>query len=115
MSHNHDGLRIARERIAEEARARTGSLGLGMLGIEELPADLFRLTHLRSLNLGDAYFDEAAGRIEAASNIAPNLLDSQLPRLSALPDVGVLSVSGAELTTLAGIAQLSALQSLDCS
>jgi hypothetical protein len=32
MPHEDDRLTIARERIAEEAQARTGSLDLGMLG-----------------------------------------------------------------------------------
>src|SRR5271156_4588151 len=113
MSHNDDGLTIARERIVEETRARTGSLDLGMLGLDELPADLFVLTHLRRLNLGEGYFD-VAGR-DAASDIAPNRLDSELHRLAALPDLDALSVFGAELTTLTGIAHFRALQSLDCS
>jgi internalin A len=115
MTHDHLGLGIARERIAEETRARTGSLDLGMLGLDELPADLFVLTHLRRLNLGDSYFDEEGSRVEAASDIAPNRLDAQLSRLVALPDLDALSVSGAKLTTLTGIAQFGELQSLDCS
>jgi hypothetical protein len=43
MSHNDDGPCIARERIAEEARLRTGFLDLGMLGLDKLPADSFVL------------------------------------------------------------------------
>src|SRR6478735_3957217 len=98
MSHNGGyGSSIARERIAEEARARTGSLDLGMLGLDALPADLFALTHLRRLNLGESYFDKAGSRVDAASDIAPNWLDSQLSRLAALPDLDMLSVSGAHL------------------
>ena len=49
-----DGLTIARERIAEEAHARTGFLDLGRLGLDELPAELCDLTHVRRLNLGNA-------------------------------------------------------------
>src|SRR5204862_7328431 len=104
MSHNNDGLTIARERIAEEARVRTGFLDLGVLGLDELPAELFVLTHLRRLNLGDRYFDEAGGYVEAASDIAPNWLDSQLHRLAVLPDLGGLSLSAVTLTSLADIA-----------
>ena len=40
-----DGLVIARERIAEETRARTGFLDLGQLGLTELPEELFTLRH----------------------------------------------------------------------
>src|ERR1051326_2748802 len=48
----YDGETIARQRIAEEARRRTGSLDLGGLGLQNLPPELFALTHLRALNLG---------------------------------------------------------------
>jgi internalin A len=115
MAHNHHGPGIARERIAEEVRMRTGSLDLGRLGLDELPADLFILTHLRRLNLGDSFFDKAGSQVDAASDIAPNRLDSELYRLAALLDLNALSVSGTELTTLAGIGHFRALQSLDCS
>jgi internalin A len=47
-----DGLAIARERIAKEAEGKTGFLDLGMLGLTELPEELFQLKHLRRLNLG---------------------------------------------------------------
>ena len=52
MADAFDGLAIARQRIAEEAEARTGFLDLGGLGLTELPPELFRLRHLRALNLG---------------------------------------------------------------
>src|SRR6516162_8341308 len=115
MPHEDDGLTIARERIAEEARTRTGFLDLGRLGLDELPAELLALTHLRRLNLGDGYVDDEGEWVRAISEIAPNRLDSQLHRLAVLPCLGALSVTGAQLTTLAGVTQLSALQSLDCS
>ena len=115
MSHNDDGLTIARERIAEEARTRTGSLDLRMLGLDELPAELFGLTFLRRLNLGGSYWDAEGNQVDRASWIAPNRLDSQLHRLAALPDLCALSLSGTTLTTLAGIAHLRTLESLDCT
>jgi hypothetical protein len=115
MTQDQDGPGTAHKRIAQEARARTGFLDLGMLGLDEIPAELFVLTHLRRLNLGDSYFDEARGDVDAASDIAPNRLDSQLHRLAVLPDLGALSLSAATLTTLADIAHLRKLQSLDCS
>jgi hypothetical protein len=52
MTEDFDGERIARERIAEEAERRTGFLDLSQLGLTELPAGLFALTHLRRLHLG---------------------------------------------------------------
>src|SRR6516162_1434086 len=115
MPHEDDGLTIARERIAEEARTRTGFLDLGRLGLDELPAELLALTHLRRLNLGDGYVDDEGEWVRAISEIAPNRLDSQLHRLAVLPCLGALSVTGAQLTTLAGVTQLRTLQSLDCS
>ena len=53
-----DALAIARARIAREAEEKTGFLDLGMLGLNELPDELFALTHLRRLNLGEWFFDE---------------------------------------------------------
>jgi Leucine-rich repeat (LRR) protein len=87
----------------------------GCSGSKSFQPNLFALTHLRSLKLGYRYFDEAGSRLEDDSDIAPNRLDSLLPRLAALADLVELSVAGAELTTLAGISELQALQSLDCS
>ena len=50
MSSNPEGWAIALQRIAHEAEARTGALDLGMLGLTELPEELFALTHLQELN-----------------------------------------------------------------
>jgi internalin A len=108
-------LSIARERIAREARDRTGSLDLGRLGLTELPAELFTLTHLRRLNLG-ATIQYRVGKWDwAASDLGPNQLDAQLWRLTALSDLEALSVEGAVVTTLAGLVELSRLQWLGCS
>ena len=46
----------AHQLIAKERQERTGILDLGNLGLTELPAELFELTHLRVLNLGSWYF-----------------------------------------------------------
>jgi hypothetical protein len=43
MADTFDGLAIARQRIAEEAEARTGFLDLSGLGLTVLPQALFRL------------------------------------------------------------------------
>jgi hypothetical protein len=52
-----EGERIALERIAKEADERTGFLDLGSLGLTELPAELFKLEHLRDVSLGDGWRD----------------------------------------------------------
>src|SRR3954447_2864712 len=92
MPNDTDGLVIARERIAEEARDRTGFLDLGRLGLTALPEELFALTHLRRLNLG-AYFRDYAGEwIKTHSDIAPNSVGSNLARLGTLPDLVELSL-----------------------
>ncbi len=54
---NAQGLAIARRLIAEEAEKKAGFLDLGMLGLSKLPDELFALTHLKSLNLGQFYQD----------------------------------------------------------
>ena len=61
-----DGERIALERIAKEADERTGYLDLGMLGLTDLPAELFELKHLRGLNLGSAWRDGSANMASRA-------------------------------------------------
>jgi internalin A len=115
MSNTDDGLGIARERIAEEASAHSGFLDLGRLGLNELPAELHALKHLRKLNLGRGIGRASPNWVEARSSIGPNRLDAQIAHLGTLPDLVELSVAGAELTSLAGISELRALQSLDCS
>jgi internalin A len=74
-----DGLTIARERIAQEAVAKTGFLDLGRLGLTELPDELFQLKHLRKLNLGFGYFDE--NRCWEESPSARNRVNNGLPKL----------------------------------
>lgn len=52
MPGTFDGTAEAERRIAEEAARRTGRLDLRNLGLPALPEALFRLTHLRALDLG---------------------------------------------------------------
>src|SRR4051812_24891751 len=115
MPNDTDGLVIARERIAEEARDRTGFLDLGRLGLAALPEELFALTHLCRLNLGAWFHDDAGQEIEARSDIAPNSVGSDLAKLVILPDLLELSLCDASLSILYSVARLSGLQSLDCS
>lgn len=109
MTDEKPGLAIALERIEREASERTGFLDLGMLGLTELPDALFRLTHIRRLNLGGGF------RLVTASNIAPNDLGSALERLIELPELEGLSFAGSHFVGLAKLATLSRLWWLDCS
>src|SRR3954462_13091268 len=115
MPNDVDGLAIARDRIAEEARARTGLLDLGRLGLAALPRELFALTQLRRLNLGAWFHDEAGEEIEAHSDIAPNSVGLDLIRLATVSNLLELSLCGATFATLDSVVGFSGLQSLDCS
>jgi internalin A len=101
MSDTDEGLRIARERITGEASARTGFLDLGRLGLDELPAELFTLKHLRTLNLGAEMHRRLGDVVRSVSSIAPNRIDAQIARLGLLPELAKLSVAGTSLRTLA--------------
>ena len=80
MASNPKGWAIALQRIAHEAKARTGALDLGMLGLTELPEELFALTHLRELNLGAASAEERQARRESGAPLSRNELKSALER-----------------------------------
>ncbi|MBC7968086.1 MAG: hypothetical protein H7Z17_19420, partial [Fuerstia sp.] len=69
---NPEGLEIARRLIAEEARQQTGFLDLGMLGLTELPEEIHQLTHLRRLNLGHWFYDEAGKSHNSSNSLAAN-------------------------------------------
>lgn len=118
-----NGLAIARERIAKEAEEKTGALDLGMLGLTELPEELFRLKHLRRLNLGDRYPD-AQGNWHHLSKwygkasawvIGENSVGNDIARLGELDDFQSLWLRVRTLSNLAPLAGLSSLELLDCS
>ena len=111
-----EGLRIALARIAQEAEERSGFLDLGMLGLTELPEALFGLRHLRGLNLGSSWRDEA-GRwrlVAYDSDIADNDPGLTWVRLAELPELRVLSLLGISVDDLSPLSGLAALQTLDC-
>src|SRR5271169_3448864 len=95
------GLAITRQRIAEESSERTGFLDLGRLGLTSLPGELFRLTHLRRLNLGAGIADDSGVWQESSADLSANRLEAALAELVRLPEVEVLSVSGTHLASLA--------------
>lgn len=106
MADRFDGMAEARRRIAEEAVRRTGRLDLRNLGLERLPADLFALTHLRSLDLGA---DSPLG------DERPNAVQADAARLSELAKLEALDLSWSDLADLAPIAGLAALRTLNAS
>jgi internalin A len=115
MSHP-EGWNIALERIAAEKGARTGYLDLGELGLTELPQTLFELQHLESLNLGRGWRNTPSGEWQLATGyLEPNTLGPELADLHRLPRLIHLSLSEAQIHTLAPLAGLPQLQSLDCS
>jgi internalin A len=111
---SEQGVCIARERIALEAKARTGYLDLGMLGLGTLPDVLFELQHLRYLNLGYGFEGHDGGVIEAVSGIANHGFGEGLACLSLLPELQYLVLSGTALDDLSPLFGLAALQALDC-
>ena len=115
MTAPKDGPAIARQRIAEEAEARTGTLDLCNLGLHGLPEELFDLTHLRRLYLGLTRLN-SDGRWETdLSRLEPNRVAGDLHKLPRLTQLEALSVSGTDCADLAGVGELTGLQSLDCS
>jgi len=104
MEHS-EGLRIARERIAEEGRKKTGSLDLSKLGLVELPAEMFALRHLRSLVLG-RYDWKQRGEDDA--------IEGQLARIGELSELEELSMAHTDLRNLSPLVGLKNLVSFDC-
>ena len=111
---NPEGLAIARRLIAEEAERQTGFLDLGRLGLTELPEEIHQLRHLKRLNLGWLYRDDADQWHESANEIdANNFSEHSLPPLD-FPQLESLGLRGTLLRHLTPLAGLTSLQSLDC-
>jgi internalin A len=124
MADEFDGLTIARQRIAQEAQDRTGSLDLGCLGLTALPEELFHLTHLRRLNLGERKLNAPLtpfgewmpyeGEVFRGSSayLSKNRVD--LSALVAFPQLEELSVGGTDLESLVPLADLTQLRTINC-
>jgi len=111
-----EGLAIARALIAEEARARTGFLDLGMLSLTEWPEELWELGHLEGLNLGSFYYDQNGLFRPAAEAGEHNQLSPQATRWQKLGLLKRLYIGQVRSwDTFTGLEVLTVLQSLDCS
>src|SRR5271170_119591 len=135
MAAEFDGLEIARQRIAKEARERTGTLDLNGLGLEKIPSEVAGLTHLRELVLKGQYREKVANdagqsfagrpnqiadlvplaRLTALQSLYCSTQVADLAPLAALTALQSLSCSDTQVTDLAPLARLTALQSLFCS
>ena len=93
-----DGLKIARRRIAKEAKAQTGRLNLDGLGLSQLPTELMGLPHLTSLVLGYSFY------VSGISDLTP---------LARLKRLQVLYCGACPVTDLSPLAELSDLRHLD--
>ncbi len=107
----------ARRLIAEEREKKTGFLDLGNLRLTEAPAELFELTHLRSLNLGAGYIDERGESRRSANgkDEARNALVTLPEGIDTLDNLMALSLADNPVSDLGPLRDLPALQSLDCS
>ena len=92
----------APERIAEEAKAKTGSLDLSKLDLTELPDELAALTHLHSLE----HQRKLASGDPKSDNLEP---------LRALVSLNSLHCSYTQVSDLEPLRALVSLNSLDCS
>jgi Leucine-rich repeat (LRR) protein len=123
MSQQSDGMITACQRIAKEAKARTGFLDLGGLGLRALPPALYCLRHLRELNLGaqllrgDETYHEAyrPWDDEVRQEYHNDITTKYIERLRQLPDLARLSLAWTPIASLTPLSSLTALQSLDCS
>ncbi len=88
MTPEFDGHSNALQRIAVEARDRTGSLDLRQLGLTELPQTLLQLVHRRSLYLGRRFVysvEEKRWVLGSMTNRPLNSLEGQLDQLKVIP------------------------------
>lgn len=105
----------ARRLIAEERERQTGFLDIGNLGLTELPTELFDLTQLKSLVVGDSYFRPDTGWHTSMNKHLPNAIRSLPTAIADLRHLKDLSLSGNPVESLDLLEGLGTLTSLDCS
>jgi internalin A len=92
-----------------------GYLDLGRLGLTSLPEELFRLTHLRRLNLGTGMRDDSEQWQGSSADLSANRIEAFLSSLAELPELEALSVRGTDLADVTPLTGLMRVLSLDCS
>ncbi|MBI5817585.1 MAG: leucine-rich repeat domain-containing protein, partial [Verrucomicrobia bacterium] len=109
-----DGMLTARRLIAEEREKKTGFLDLGELGLSELPSELFALTHLRVLNLGNFFTDEKGKWNWSSNREGTNTIPILPDGLKYLSSLILLSISQTQVSDLSPLKGLSSLKSVNC-
>ncbi|HEX4407754.1 MAG TPA: COR domain-containing protein [Xanthobacteraceae bacterium] len=112
---NTEGFAIALERIAHEAKEKTGFLDLGRLGLDALPDEIFGLKHLRRFNLGDWYNGENGQTLASASSFESNSIVTETGRLAALPALQSLWLVGTDFSDAGKLSAITELRELGCS
>ena len=113
---NPEGLKIALDRVARESEEKTGFLDLGELGLTALPKQLFKLTHLRRLNLGAGYYDEHGRQHDVDEEpYGQNFIRKYVGRLAQLSKLESLSLCHTDLVDVSEVSGIAGLRELDCS
>ena len=112
MHTEFDGQAIALERIAAEARDRTGFLDLSQLGLTELPEALSALTALQSLDCSRTQVSDLGPLTALQSLYCNGTQVSDLGPLAALTALKSLDCGVTQVSDLGPLAALTALQSL---
>lgn len=116
MANEHtSGYDRAMELIEAEFRAMTGILDLGMLGLKEIPKDVFEMTWLTNLTLGESYL--APGNYqwvvkEIEINHTPNELSALPQGLGKLKQLEGLFCGGVGLKSIDVLGKLPQLVGL---
>ncbi|WP_020606027.1 leucine-rich repeat domain-containing protein [Spirosoma spitsbergense] len=107
---------LARQLIAENQRTHAPFLDLGNCGLKDsnLPTELFTLTWLTALNLGDCY-KNSQDNWKASQNtgVKNQLSEKSLHQVNQLEQIQRLDLSSNRVNDIRFLAELPQLQSLD--
>ena len=106
---------LARQLIAENQRTHAPFLDLGNCGLtdENLPTELFTLTWLKALNLGDVYRDSKGKWISRLNlDVKNQLSEKSLHQVSQLDQLQTLYLSENRIIDCSFLSNLTQLRSL---